>query len=238
MSENYYTSLLKHIEALISSNDFNSAKKLIDEELSMPFVPKETLEKLQEFKSYVDGELMEVKGTRIMSPSEVYESLKGQSEMAYKALETLSMSNIRAYLDIIRDLLEDQDVNHTLKALLVEQLSMQQVNEIIQIVDDGKILNVIPSALPLAINQKNYRVVENQLEKLIDSNPTFLQQCKMVLVNVCYDRYPRMINDDEIEKVTYSIVKYVFDAYGDEKGFETFKNAYNIEENQLEEYRF
>jgi len=89
-----------------------------------------------------------------------------------------------------------------------------------------------------SVIKKQLSTTQNQLEKLIDSNPTFLQQCKMVLVNVCYDRYPRMINDDEIEKVTYSIVKYLFDAYGDEKGFETFKNAYNIEENQLEEYRF
>lgn len=238
MSENYYSALIQHIEALINSNDLKSAKALIDEELSMPFVPKDVLEKLEEYKSYVDGELIEIKGTKIMTPQEVYDCLKSQSEKAYKALETLAMSNIRAYLTVIRDLLEDQEVNHTLKALLIEQLSMQQVNDIIQIVDQGKIINVIPTALPLAINQKNYSIVERKLEQLISSNPTFLQQCKMVLVNVVYDRYPMMINDDEIERVAYSIVHYVYLAYGDQEGFEQFKNTHKINENQLEEYSF
>ena len=41
MTINYYQTIVNHIEKLIESNDFIGASKIIEEELSMPYVPKD-----------------------------------------------------------------------------------------------------------------------------------------------------------------------------------------------------
>ena len=48
MTINYYQTIVNHIEKLIESNDFIGASKIIEEELSMPYVPKDVLMKLRQ----------------------------------------------------------------------------------------------------------------------------------------------------------------------------------------------
>ena len=50
MSENYYEQLLNKLEKDFLEEKYDEAKTLIDEELKMPFVPKDVLEKLEKYQ--------------------------------------------------------------------------------------------------------------------------------------------------------------------------------------------
>ena len=95
MTINYYQTIVNHIEKLIESNDFVSANKLIEEELSMPYVPQDVLMKLQQLHDICKFNLSDEKKSELLSPEEVYQCLKLGNKKAYKALETLSMANIK-----------------------------------------------------------------------------------------------------------------------------------------------
>lgn len=238
MSENYYTSLLQHLQHLMDHQEIEAAKQIVEEELSMPFVPKDVLKKLQDYQSQIDQMISKEKPFRLMSPQEVYECFQAQNEKTYQALEVLSKSNIRVYLEVIQEILLDDKMAYLWKALLIEQLSLQQVTNLMQYTKNGQVFHIIPSAILPALSQENVGKVQKRLEELIADNPSFLAQCQMVLVQVCYQRYPQQILDEAIDLVSYSIIRYVYAAYGDEQGFQQFKKVHQIDENQLEQYGF
>jgi hypothetical protein len=238
MTINYYQTIVNHIEKLIESNDFIGASKIIEEELSMPYVPKDVLMKLQQLHELCKFNLSEEKKSEILSPEKVYEYLKHGSSKAYKALETLSIANIRNYLEVIKDLLVDNAVNRVLKSLLIEQLQIQQINSIINFTIDNQVYSIIPSKIPSPLSQPNYQVINKRLESIVESNPSFLQQCQMILINVIYDNYPFLIKDEDVEITTYSIIAYVYKAYNDDNGLKEFLNDYQIDEKMLLDFTF
>ncbi len=238
MAINYYQTIVNHIEKLIENQDFVRANKIIEEELAMPYVPKDVLMKLQQLHDICKFNLIEEKKSEILSPIEVYEYLKSGKNKAYKALETLSMANIRNYLDVIKDLLVDDEVNRVLKSLLIEQLQIQQISNIINFTIDGQVYSIIPNKIPSPLTQTNYLVISKKIEKIVDKNPSFLQQCQMVLINVIYDNYPFLIKDEEVDQITYSVIAYVYKAYQDQKGLAQFMEEYNIDEKSLQDFTF
>ncbi len=238
MTINYYQTIVNHIEKLIESNDFIGASKIIEEELSMPYVPKDVLMKLQQLHELCKFNLSEEKKSEILSPEKVYEYLKHGSSKAYKALETLSIANIRNYLEVIKDLLVDNAVNRVLKSLLIEQLQIQQINRIINFTIDNQVYSIIPSKIPSPLSQTNYQVINKRLESIVESNPSFLHQCQMILINVIYDNYPFLIKDEDVEITTYSIIAYVYKAYNDDNGLKEFLNDYQIDEKMLLDFTF
>ncbi len=238
MAVNYYQTIVNHIEKLIENNDFIRANRIIEEELSMPYVPQDVLMKLQQLHDICKFNLIEEKKSEILSPEEVYEYLKFGGSKAYKALETLSMANIRNYLDIIKDLLVDNSVNRVLKSLLIEQLQIQQISNIINFIIDDNVYSIIPDKIPSPLSQPNFNVISKKIESIIESNPSFLQQCQMVLINVIYDNYPFLIKDEDIDKITYSVIAYVYKAYQDEEGLSKFLNDYQIDARILQEFTF
>lgn len=238
MAVNYYQTIVNHIEKLIENNDFSRANKIIEEELSMPYVPQDVLMKLQQLHDICKFNLVEEKKSEILSPEEVYEYLKSGKSKAYKALETLSMANIRNYLEIIKKLLVDSSINRVLKSLLIEQLQIQQVSNIINFTIDNEIYSIIPSKIPSPLSQPNYGVINKKIESIIESNPSFLQQCQMVLINVIYDNYPFLIKDEDTDKIAYSVIAYVYRAYHDDEGLHKFLQDYKIDESMLQDFTF
>ncbi|HPX33021.1 MAG TPA: DUF3196 family protein [Erysipelotrichaceae bacterium] len=238
MAVNYYQTIVNHIEKLIESNDFIMANKLIEEELSMPYVPQDVLMKLQQLHDICKFNLNEEKKSELLSPEEVYEYLKLGSEKAYKALETLSMANIRNYLAVVKEILVDNAVNRVLKSLLIEQLQIQQISNIINFTIDDRVYSIIPSQIPSPLSQSNFAVISKNLEKIIESNPSFLQQCQMVLINVVYDNYPFLIKDEDVDKITYSVIAYVYKAYQDEEGLKKFLKEHQINIEMLDDFTF
>lgn len=238
MAVNYYQTIVNHIEKLIKNKDFIRANRIIEEELSMPYVPQDVLMKLQQLNEVCKFNLAEEKKSEILSPEEVYRFLKEGKGKAYKALETLSMANIRNYLQIIKDLLVDESVNRVLKSLLIEQLQIQQIGNIINFTNDNQVYSVIPAQIPSPLLQQNYSNISKKLELLIESNPSFLQQCQMVLINVIYDRYPFLIKDEETDEITYSIIAYVYKAYQDEDGLRDFLKYHQIDDKMLQDFNF
>ncbi|MGI6608232.1 MAG: DUF3196 family protein [Erysipelotrichaceae bacterium] len=238
MTVNYYQTIVNHIEKLIENNDFISANRIIEEELSMPYVPKDVLMKLQQLHDICKFNLSEEKKREILSPEEVYEYLKLGTAKAYKALETLSTANIRNYLEVIKELLIDDSVNRVLKSLLIEQLQIQQISNIVNFTVDSQVYSIIPSRISSPLLQPNYNVISKKLDEIIKKNPSFLQQCQIVLINVIYDKYPFLIEDEEIENITYSIIGYVFKAYHDEEGLQRFLDDYGIDEKMLTDFTF
>ena len=238
MSENYYTSLIGNIEKLIDQQQFQQAFDLINEELSMPYVPMDVEEKLNDLLLDVIPFVSKPKQEKIMTMEEIRLALKGNDENAYNALKCLMQVNIRHYLAVVGDALLDENINHMIKALLIELLKQQQVDHLFTVNEPQKSYQINPYYLPEALEQENIILINDLLTKRINDNPSMLQMCQQTLVSVVYQKYPDLIQPDDVINITDSIVRYVFKAFDDTEGWQKYKNSYPVAETQLEEYLF
>lgn len=238
MSENYYDDLLKRLEKDFSEEKYEDVKKAVQEELEMPFVPRDVLDKLNQYQEKLS--LLERKEKRqvILTPEELHQYLKENSQKAHYALKTLQNSNARMYLDEIKEILLDKEVKHTLKSLLIQILVLQQIDEKIEYYDDGRIYTVDIKELPDVLKQESIPLIYEKMSKIIKKDPYFLNQCQDIMINAVYDHYPQLIDVSETDLYAYSIIRYVFKAYGDNKQWEMIRDYYGIDENTLLDFCF
>ncbi|MDO4378275.1 MAG: DUF3196 family protein [Erysipelotrichia bacterium] len=235
MDGNYYTEMLKEIAECIGTQQYERADSIIKEEYKMPFIPHDVEKKLSEFEKEIYPYIYKDKKTVMLTKEEIYQYLKTGKEKAYKALEILAQSNVRLYLEEVKKLLVDTEVNRTLKSLLIQILVQQQVDEEIEYESFGEMFKTVPKNLPDVLRQRSVETIENRLHEIIYKQPVVLQQCLTVMVNVIYDCYPQLIDINETDKYAFSIIRYVYLAYGDMEHWNKIKDYYGIDENSLVE---
>ena len=101
--KNYYQECLEKIECLIKEGNNKEALRIIDEELSMIYIPKDFEEKLIEFKT----DLIETKSNKHLSDEEIEAYLLKDEYFQLLALKELEKRNVRQYMDLVQDVFEN-----------------------------------------------------------------------------------------------------------------------------------
>ena len=120
----YYKELVSNIEKAIESADYDKASKLIDDELSLPYVPKDVLDRLREFKENIPAKDI----NRALSEEEIREYLKGNEYRQLVAVEQLNKLNLREYYDLCNEYLKSDGFINA-KVLLIESLVRQEISD-------------------------------------------------------------------------------------------------------------
>ena len=147
MPDNYYDELLAGIRKNMEQGNYDSANAMIEEELSMPYVPSKVLTELNELKKELKPYLSKEKEMKIMSPEEVSKALEKGGEAVFRALRTLDNSNIRNYLDVIQEYLLDEMADRLVVSMLIEACQKQQVSTPLSYYHWGERQIVVPSQL-------------------------------------------------------------------------------------------
>ena len=97
---NYYNECLEKIENFIQEGKSSEASRLIDEELSMPYVPIKFEEKLKELKK----ETLPAKKKNMLSDEEMETYIEKGEIFQLLVVKELKERNIRQYIDLIQHL--------------------------------------------------------------------------------------------------------------------------------------
>ena len=235
LSENYYDEILAEIRRFTGEENWEEAARLLEEELSMPYIPSGLLKELEQLNDTVRSHLVKEKPSTLISPDELLEYLTRDTESAFAALETLRNGNIRRYCDPIQEYLLLEKGDNLLKALLLELCALQQVSVPLFVKRNGRMEEYIPSELKSVRKSEILpETVEVLKEFLENDNPSFLEQCLQVLVQYLYSIYPEK-SALTARQMALAIIKYVFKAYGDDEGFTDFCRRKEIEEKGVRE---
>ncbi len=238
MSENFYDELLKDIQEAIESQDYAKAASLINEELSMPYSPQRVLDQLAVFQQKIEEKQDHSKTLKVLTVEQIEEYLRSDNERALEAVNYLRQTNCRQYLEVFETALKDETLDHYLRVLLLEVLIEQGVNQTFEFTKADKQLTVNPATLPEVSQQENLPAVVDLIHQRTSKNPSFQGQCDSVLAYLLYAIYPELIKHDDIEKVAYSVIRYVYNAYGQNEQWQIFARKYSIDENDLLEIFF
>ncbi len=215
--EYYYDVVSLLISTLQALEDYEEAINLLVEELSMPYIPYQYEVMFNEAYDTIlldkqDALMDHGKKASIFSEEDIETILEKphHEDMLYMALEQLEGMNIRRFLPSVRLFLKNEEAPSLAKSLLLECLHQQEVDEELEVVKHGVLLEANPVYLPMVLESEAYDEISEWLARqLEDENPSLLVQCDQFLQYYLYDVYPRYIDFDEYALLAASIHYYV-----------------------------
>ncbi len=218
--DSYYDTLIKQCETLIERQDHKEALALLEEELSMPYIPKQVEDKI--IALYNECRSVLRLSQQTAKVCDIEELLKGSLDEQFQAVEQLRSSNIRNHLHVVQEAF-DTNENDWIKAFLIEALCEQNVSETFTLQREGLEYTFIPSALTLPReNEAVCQCVEQLREWFENENPSFLSLCVETLMQEAYLRLPMDIDETECVPLSLAVVEYVFYAYQMPEAFTAF----------------
>ena len=200
----YYKELVSNIEKAIESADYDKASKLIDDELSLPYVPKDVLEKLREFKENIPAEDI----NRTLSEEEIREYLKGNEYRQLVAVEQLNKLNLREYYDLCNEYLKSDGFINA-KVLLIESLVRQEISDEYTMLKDGMLFNFIPRYVMLPEESEGYNTALKILSDYYMKEPSYFLMARDLLYKDCFMALPLSYIMEEGEMLAKNIISYL-----------------------------
>ena len=217
--DDFYHEFLNRVHTFIKEENYEEAKKLLDEEFIMPYIPKEVESEMIELYNLCTHELNAKKKHKKYDEEDIESLLQGSFEEACQAVEILKKSNLRSHLELVENYLK-KEPHFLIRTLLIEALVEQQIHEEIQLYFDG--LDVVFTPTYVELPQEQDALIEaiKKVQSFYENdNPTFLMMCVETMMKEMYFKMPFPLSEDEIDSFIYAVLLYVYKANDDKQGF-------------------
>ena len=194
----YYEETLNKIDKYIDDNNLDEAKRLIENELSISYVPldfeKALLERAETIKELSPDK------NHSLSDEQIIDYLNKDIDHELMAVDALSKRNLRDYEDIVNDYLsKDGDIYP--KVLLVDSLIRQEISYEVKMNNNGIDYTFIPKYQLTIEESDGYLKGLELLEDYYLKEPSKYQLAKELLYEQMLLVLP--LNCDEDEGIYY-----------------------------------
>jgi Protein of unknown function (DUF3196) len=228
MKDTYYQSLIQELRQLMDQESFVEANQRIDEELRMPYVPKETLKQLEDMKLELKALLPSVKLSPEADEAVLESYLQGSESVQLKLLDSLSQLNARKYLGLIQKAL-DQFKDPLMKALLIRILIEQGLPDTFSVEMEGIQYRFIPGSLVLPEESDGFQRALSLLNEWCEKEPSLLELSVASLSLKTLMTLPASFDEDEGDRLAYESLKEVYVSLYSLEEFEAFCKLKKIE---------
>ena len=218
----YYQDIVLKCESLIAESKVKEVYEILEEELRMPYIPKDSEAKIVALYNQCRQQLEQDKPRKSYNEEDVETMLSGSLDEQFAAVEVLRGSNIRRHLPIIEHYFCEKP-HYLVRSLLVEALIDQQIHGELKMVYEDMDIVFDPGFVEMPMESDGaVQAVAYLREWFENDNPTFAMMCVETLVKEAYLKLPFNIDEDESLPLAVAVVKYVFYAYGEQPAFEKF----------------
>ncbi len=215
--DTYYDVLCYQLTFMKELEKYEEAVDFIIQALEDPALPYAYEAKLNE----VYDELLDLKResyaayeakNRLLNEKELlmYLNKGGDERLMYAAIDQLFSENVRRYLGPIRQLLRDKNRSSLEKALLLEILVDQQVDEELTITKHDHTVQTNPVYLETVADSLAYQEVTRFLTNVLEShNPGYYEMAEQLLAVYLYDWYPLLEVLEEPENIACALHSYI-----------------------------
>lgn len=202
MDNNYYQEIIAKINYLITKKAWDQALILVQEELSVSYIPKQYQEQFQKLHSDIVFNLKMKKEstetiTNFWTLEMITKVLKNtlDEEQHVIAFYHLQNYNVRLILAIITNYLLNPNISNINKTKLLMLLKNQGIKEEFKVIKTHDVFNINPVKFPLWYDLKIYQNINKLLEqKVYSDNPSLFQICSFLLNNYFESLMPKIPN--------------------------------------------
>lgn len=204
----YYEKLTIDIQELIESKQYEKAKNLIENELSLPYVPAETEAKLRDYYELIPKDVI----FKALSDEDIVLYLKSDPAKQLRAVEELNKRNLRECIDICNEYLSSDGFVNA-KVLLIDSLIRQDISEEIHYTNNGLEYTFIPKyVVPVEISL-GYTKAIKILSDAYMKEPSKFELAKELVFKECLIALPMNYDEDEGKELADRITNYIEDAF-------------------------
>lgn len=204
----YYDEILVKIDNLIKNSDFDTALKVITNELNMPYVPKDIDDKLNSILK----DLPKDDNTKTLSIDEIEKFLYLDKEKQLIAVEALNRLNLRDHLDICNKYLEGDGFINA-KVLLIDSLINQDISEELHMVNEGLEYNFIPKYVITPIESLGYKGALKLISDTFMKEPSKLELAKSLLYKECLMALPINYDENDAPLLANKVISFIEEAF-------------------------
>lgn len=202
---NYYEELIIKINDYIDNNELDIALRLINEELNMPYIPKDINNKLNELLVSIKDKDVDNYKSKVYDDQKLDDLLGGDNLNQLLGVNILIEKNLRDYKDIIDNYLLNGN-NKQAKSLLIDALIRQEINDVYTIIKDDMQMEFNPRYCECIEETDSFILAYNKLKELYETdNPTYLKFGFDLLVKEYFEALPMTICEDEVEELIIKI---------------------------------
>jgi hypothetical protein len=199
--KNYYWLIRFKIEALIEQDLLEAALKVVEEELKMPYIPKDYVEYFQTLGSQLNNQV------KLKQKKDYFKNLSNEefAELLLKEkdqtnllvlVEQFSQRNARPLLDVVKRFAALDDVANYIKMALFEILHDQSIDEEIKLINKKEQFIVNPAKIEPLFNQelfkKSIKMIDDFELSLTISQKEISYE---LLISYLADAFPIKINN-------------------------------------------
>ena len=235
ISKKYHSLNLKYIESLYNSGDISKAIDLLQEELTMPYIPMEYEESYNSLYVLCFNTLKSRDFEKISTFSDeqiIDEVFEKESNLSLVILSYLEDKNIRKFLPHIREYLKNKDKLNYIKVFLFDVLKKQEVNEELEVCSSSgrRVIN------PLYHHYFDEQVVLNEVfAKLNDviKDVAIIDIVKELSISLCFNIFPLEFKLEDIDSIIGSCYYVASSMLGNNVSVETVKDMFNVDEDRF-----
>ena len=206
---NYYDELLGKLDELMNNKNYKEAEKLIDDELSMAYVPKDIETRLKEYKGEVKVYTFR---SSSLTDEQIEEFLYQDGEHQLRAVTELDKRNLRDLINLCEDyLMSDGFINA--KVLLIDSLIRQQINHRFIYLNGKDRYEFNPADVTKADEAEGYISALKCLEEYYLKEPSKLLLAQQLLNKEALLALPFNLSHEDGLKIAEKIENYIDEAF-------------------------
>ena len=206
---NYYDELLSKLDELMDNNHYKEAEKLIDDELSMAYVPKDIESKLKEYKDEVKVYTFR---SRSLNDEQIEEYLFNDPEHQLRAVTELDKRNLRDLIDLCDKYLRSNGFINA-KVLLIDSLIRQQIDHRFVYINNDDRYEFNPKDVKKADEAEGYLSAINCLQEYYLKEPSKLLLAEQLLNKEVLLALPFNLSYEDGIKIAEKIENYIDGAF-------------------------
>lgn len=210
---NYYDETLDKIKDLIGNEEYEEAKRLIQNELEVSYVPRDFERKLYELLDIVKEKTFKVK---TISDEDIEKYLKMDNDHQIIAVDALDKRNLRNYIDMCSSYLKGDGFINA-KVLLIDSLIKQEINHVFEYRKNDEIIKFNPSNIDNIQESEGYISCLNALRERFMKEPSMLYMAEQLLYKEALMALPDILNNKDGILLAGKIEKYICDAFDSAK---------------------
>ena len=220
MENNYYDECITNIKKLMNDGELDEAKKLLEEELSMPYIPSFAESRFLELKRELHA-MNSKEINSMMSASQIEDALLSQdSAVQLRAIKALQDYSCRSFIEVIQRFF-DTVPDAKLQALMIDILIEQQIRDEFEITYEGMQMSFIPLYQERPHETDGFVSAQKILHCWFENdNPALLQMCEQLLIQECFLMLPLSYEEEEGLSLAVSIAEYVSNSLDEGASFE------------------
>lgn len=233
MANSYYEEIVGEINSLIEKQEYQQAYKQLQNELEMPYIPKEYENIFIELFKKCNAFLHQPKVNQQahLTQQEIEKILLNpfDEEIHLAIISDLKSYNIRNMLETIEKYLKNSLFRDENKVHLLFALKEQGIDQQFMVKKNNGNFNLNPKLMEKSEDNKLVKAVLKLLDQFVyNDNPGLYQICLYILDNYFYNLYPLTSKEDKARLLTTAIIYKAHQLQFNEVSLETIADLLSV----------